>query len=637
MSFTENTERALNSVAQELPGGGESRPGQLLMAEAVANAVKRSEHLVVQAGTGTGKSLAYLVPALLSEKRTIIATATKALQDQLANKDLPFLSEHLDHPFEWAILKGRSNYVCRQRLDELDDVGDQLQLDGLSDGADSDEIDAIREWAETSGTGDRATLDFEPRNRTWAAVSIGPRECPGRNRCPRGDDCFAEMARDKAAAADVLVVNTYLYGIDLASDGAILGDHDLVVIDEAHQIEDIMSTTFSWEVAGGRFVNLARNCGAIISDEALITKLFNAGDNIMNELEALVGERLVDGLPVDLHKALDEGRTTANSALQALRNVDDDKLTGKAKLDVATRKQRAMQAGTALVEDIDLIMSEPAGMVSWVDGPVRSPTLKVTPVEIGELLSDSLWNNRTAILTSATIPEGMASRIGLEEEPHTELDVGSPFDFEESVLLYCPVTIPEPREPAYREAMLAELEELMLAAGGRTLALFTSYRAMNDAAEHLDGQMPFTVYTQGDLPKPALLEAFIDDEESCLLATMSFWQGIDVPGRSLSLVVIDKLPFPRPDDPVLQARRELAGPQAFRLIDLPRAATLLAQGAGRLIRTKTDVGVVAVLDQRLATKRAYRWDMINALPPMRRTKDRAETVAYLNEIREANL
>ncbi|MEE9415675.1 MAG: ATP-dependent DNA helicase [Acidimicrobiales bacterium] len=634
MSFTETTTRSLNDVAQQLPGGGESRPGQVEMAVAVANAIACEEHLVVQAGTGTGKSLAYLIPALLSDKRTIIATATKALQDQLATKDLPFLSEHLDKDFEWAVLKGRSNYVCLQRLDELDDVGDQLQLDGLSEGADNDEIEAIREWAETSATGDRASLDFEPGNRTWVAVSVGPRECPGRNRCPRGNDCFAEMARDEAAAADVLVVNTHLYGIDLASDGAILGEHDLVILDEAHQTEDIMSSTFSWEVGGGRFMNLARNCGAVINDDALLTKLFDAGDSVMAELETRVGERLAEGLPVDLHQVLDDGRTIANSALQALRNVDDEKLTGKAKLDVATRKQRAMQAGTALIEDLDLIMTEPTGMVSWVDGPVRSPTLKVTPVEIGGLLSESLWNSRTAILTSATIPEGMASRLGLDDQRHTQLDVGSPFDFGSAALLYCPVTIPEPRDPDYRDAMLEELEALMLAAGGRTLALFTSYRAMNDAAEYLDGQMPFSMYTQGDLPKPALLEAFADDEESCLLATMSFWQGIDVPGPALSLVIIDKLPFPRPDDPVLQARRELAGPQAFRLIDLPRAATLLAQGAGRLIRTKTDVGMVAVLDQRLATKRAYRWDMINALPPMRRTKDRAEAVAYLNAIRD---
>lgn len=605
------------------------------MARSVASAISSGEHLLAQAGTGTGKSLAYLVPALLSGKRTIIATATKALQDQLANKDLPFLEEHLDHPFAWAVLKGRSNYVCLQRLDELEDAGDQMQLDGLSTGADTDEIDAIREWAGTSASGDRATLDFEPTSRTWAAVSVGPRECPGRGRCPQGNNCFAEAARDEAAGADVLVVNTHLYGIDLASDGAILGDHEVVVIDEAHQTEDIMSSTFSWEISGGRFINYARNCTAILADDVLLGALFELAEDLTELLEPKVGDRLSDGLPDDLHTVLDNGRRLAEKALHALRKIDDGNLTGKAKLDVETRKQRAMQAGTALIEDIDLIMSEPGGMVSWVDGPPKSPSLKVTPVEIGELLTKTLWSERLAVLTSATIPVGLAGRLGLGSHPHSQLDVGSPFDYEEQSLLYCPIDLPEPRDPNYRDAMVEELEALMLAAGGRTLALFTSYRAMNDASEFLEGQMPFKVYTQGDLPKQVLLETFAEDEQSCLLATMSFWQGIDVPGPSLSLVVIDKLPFPRPDDPVLQARRDLAGPNAFRLIDLPRAATLLAQGSGRLIRSSSDRGVVAVLDQRLATKRAYRWELINALPEMRRTKDRDEVVAYLRDIRNS--
>ncbi len=637
MSLAESTERALGAVTQELPGGGETRDGQIEMARAVTQSILADQHLLAQAGTGTGKSLAYLVPIILSNKRTVIATATKALQDQLAEKDLPFLSEHLGHPFEWAVLKGRSNYVCKQRLDELDTGNDQLALDGLTEGADNDEIDAIREWAETSGTGDRATLDFEPKGRTWAAVSVGPRECPGRNRCPQGDHCFAERARDEAAAADVLVVNTHLYGIDLASEGAILGDHEVVVLDEAHQIEDIMSSTFSWEISGGRFVNLARNCSAVLADDDLLTSMYGAGEELTAELEPIVGERLAEGLPDDLLTVLDDGRRYAEKAMNALRGVDGEKLTGKTKLEVEARKQRAMQAATALIEDIDLIMTDPgssSGLVAWVDGPPTSPALKVTPVDIGKLLTESLWAERIAILTSATLPDGLAERIGLTAANHESLDVGSPFGYEEQAVLYCPTSLPEPRDPAYREAMLVELEALMLAAGGRTLALFTSYRAMNEAAEFLEGQMPFAVFTQGDLPKPALLEKFAEDEESCLLATMSFWQGIDVPGRSLSLVVIDKLPFPRPDDPVLQARRDLAGPNAFRLIDLPRATTLLAQGAGRLIRSSTDIGVVAVLDQRLATKRAYRWEMINALPPMRRTKDQAEVVSLLNKIRD---
>jgi ATP-dependent DNA helicase DinG len=275
-------------------------------------------------------------------------------------------------------------------------------------------------------------------------------------------------------------------------------------------------------------------------------------------------------------------------------------------------------------------------MVAWVEGPSHTPVLRVAPLDVAASLAELLWRTEsapTAVLTSATIPPRIARRIGLPEGSYDELDVGSPFDYRSQALLYCAMSLPDPRADGYEEAMVEELVGLIGDAGGRTMALFTSWRVMLAAAEAVRTRVPWTVLTQADLPKPALVERFRDDEQSCLFATMGFWQGVDVPGRALSLVVLDRLPFPRPDDPLLQARRELVGRDAFMAIDVPRAATLLAQGAGRLIRSKTDVGVVAVLDSRLGTAR-YRWDLIHALPPMRRTRHRDEVRRFLAHLRE---
>ncbi|NIR34796.1 MAG: ATP-dependent DNA helicase, partial [Actinobacteria bacterium] len=295
-------------------------------------------------------------------------------------------------------------------------------------------------------------------------------------------------------------------------------------------------------------------------------------------------------------------RARADRVIAALRAVPDD-----APPEVAARAIRARQAATSLMDDIDHVRWPVEDEVLWVDGPPHAPSLRSTPIAVDELLADNVWAKRSAVLTSATLPATAASRLGLPPNAPT-LDVGSPFDYETNALLYCPVDLPDPRADGHRDARLAELESLIVAAGGRTLALFTSWAAMRDAAAHLESRVPWPVLVQGEGSKQALLDAFAGDDEACLFATMSFWQGVDVPGPTCHLVVIDRLPFPRPDDPVLQARRDRAGGAAFRTIDLPRAATLLAQGAGRLIRSTTDRGVVAVLDPRLATSRSYRWD-----------------------------
>ncbi len=618
---------ALERIRTALPGGGEERAGQQTMVEAVERAMTDGRHLVVQAGTGTGKSLGYLVPAVLSGRRVVVATATKALQDQLAEKDLPFLQRQLPRSFRWAVLKGRSNYVCRQRLAEITTEA-QLELDGLGGGHRA-ELERVLEWAEDTRTGDLAELDPSPPGAVWAAVSVGPTECPGARRCPQGGNCFAEAARAAAAEADLVIVNQHLLGLDLVTDGSILPEHDLVVVDEAHQLEDVVSAAAGFELTEGRILAFTRTARAILAGEDLLEAADAAGSGLAEALDPLVGSRVRPPVPEDLHQRLSLARERVDRVMQAVRKVPDD-----GPLETAARKQRAMQAAGHLLVDLDLAAGLLETDVAWVEDPGRSPVLRVAPLDVRQLLHDRLFGKASVVLTSATIPANLPDRLGMEAEDTDLIDVGSPFDYEANALLYCAAHLPDPRDPGYRPALHTELERLILAAGGRTLALFTSRRAMEEAVAQLRPRLPWPVLAQGERPKAALVEAFADDEASCLFATMSFWQGVDVPGAALSLVTIDRLPFPRPDDPLLEARRELAGPSAFATIDVPRAATLLAQGAGRLIRTAEDRGVVAVLDPRLATARRYRWDIIRALPPMRRTKDRDDAVAFLTAIRD---
>jgi ATP-dependent DNA helicase DinG len=630
VSGADRAEAALGQLTAALPAG-ERREQQVAMARAVAEAIGRKRHLVVQAGTGTGKSLAYLVPAVLSGQRVVVATATKALQDQLAHKDLPFLAEHLDRPFSFAVLKGRSNYLCLQRLHELTSGADQLALEGLDRRLPEAELGRIEAWAETAETGDRADLAVEPSPAAWAALSVGPRECPGAAHCPKGEVCFAERARNRAAAADVVVVNTHLYGLHLASDGGLLPEHELVVIDEAHQLEDTISATAGVELTPGRLRSLAHAVGAIVADDELLDGLESSADKLKQALAEDLGRRLRTTLDPVLADALALARSRAERALSAVRAVpaaDDDEGS------VATRKLRATKVVGSLIDDLDVVLAVPAGSVGWIEGTPDQPRLRVAPIEVGDVLGPALWERTTAVLTSATLAPALPERLGLDEGAYRRIDVGSPFDYPSQALLYCAAHLPDPRHATYDDALHDELAGLIEAAGGRTLALFTSYRAMHAARDALAGRIGVPLLAQDDLPKAALVATFAADEATCLFATMGFWQGIDVPGRSLSLVTIDRLPFPRPDEPLLQARRERARADAFRVVDLPRAVTLLAQGAGRLIRTRTDRGVVAVLDPRMATNQRYRWDVVNALPPMRRTRDGAEARKLLAEIRD---
>ena len=578
--------------------GGEHRPEQQEMCRAVAEAVATGTHLVVQAGTGTGKSLAYLVPAALSGKKVVIATATKALQDQLAEKDLPQVDAGLGlpAPLDFAVLKGRSNYVCRQRVAEVGSGGIQAELGDQGAGrADEPEplqrvdeaevgsgagggappegiVEEVRQlvaWSQTSQTGDRADLSFEPSDRAWNMVSVGPRECPGAYNCPSGGRCFAEAARERASVADIVVVNTHLYGAHLASGGVVLPEHDVVIFDEAHELEEVMTSSLGVEVTPGRFRSLVTSARSLVEprDADLLDSLGSVGD----QLGALLGDRVGTRVlhddarpPVDdreLAELLARAAETSRRVTDALRRGGAQRSflaeDGGAEPDPdrASRKTRTLQAAVHLAEDLHRFETRSDGEVAWVDGTRRNVRLRLSPIDVGPVLSAMLWGDITSVLTSATIPPRIVERVGLEAFPTEELNVGSPFDYRAHALLYVARHLPDRRAAGAEEALHEELAQLLEAAGGRTLALFTSKRATEAAAAALEPELPYTVLLQGDLPKSRLLEAFASDETSCLFATMGFWQGVDIPGRALSLVTIDKLPFPRPDDPLLQARR----------------------------------------------------------------------------------
>ena len=677
----------LRRVVATLPAG-EVREGQVEMAEAVAKVLASGGHVAVAAGTGTGKSLAYLVPAVSSHKRVVVATATKALQDQLANKDLPLIARGLGQPVKWAVLKGRSNYLCRQRLYELERLGEQQQLDAPfaealdvpldveAFGADlseagrgarqsssaravaarqiGEEVRRLAAWAGSTASGDRAELEFEPSIPAWSSVSVTADECPGARRCPSASECFAESARARAAAADIVVVNLHLLGADLRCGGEVLPEHDALVVDEAHELEDVLAASLGVDVSPGRLRALASSArGALTAagrraqrgDDTAPARAVESVLVVAARFEELLAEGEDRRLPPGLGGEIGEQVTLMVDRLERLgvelRRASDASggpggVGGQGGAgtalggDAAQRCLRALLGVDRCREELAACISAGGDEVVWVTGGIR-PAMHSAPLDVSETMSAQVFSAMPVVLTSATLPRGLAVRMGAPSDSTAELDVGSPFAYKAHGLLYCAASLPDRRRPEAEPAIHDEIEALVLAAGGRTLALFTSRRAMTLAAEVLAGRLPWPVLVQGELPKAALLEALSSQSAACLFATMSFWQGVDVPGPALTLVIIDRIPFPRPDDPLMAARREAAGRAGFQQVDLPRAATLLAQGAGRLIRTATDRGVVAVLDPRLA-KASYGPTLVKALPPMRRTRDRAEAEAFLRGI-----
>lgn len=635
---------ALLEVVVEAKSGGARRAGQVEMARAVADAMQESSHLLCEAGPGTGKSFGYLIPAVASGQTVVVSTATKSLQDQLTGRDLPFLAEALEAhevAFSWAAIKGRQNYLCLSKLEEMSEGDGQGGL--FDDGDDSDLTATLVEWAEIHETGDRDDLPVAIPDDVWSEVSVSGMECPGKDDCPQGKNCFAMAAFDRAATADVIVVNHHLYGADMALDGGLLPEHDVVIFDEAHRIEDTMASALGFELTPGRIWQFHRTVSSFarrIMPPEDVRKLVDPLRDRARALESQLGES-PDGHMPDPAGSDVGGEFAATAAVVASIN-GRVRAAEPATPGLLGARARAIRLGGHLAGDLAMGLEPPDSHVSWIEPDGDRKRFKLAPIDVGPLMAERLLSERPAILTSATLSVGgslvpLATRLGFSPEASEVplgarmLAVGSPFDYETQGRIYVAAGIPDPRQPDWRDAATDEVVALVDAAGGRALVLTTSYRMLELAAEKLRNGTELEILAQGDLPKRRLVEQFEEDETSVLVATMGFWEGLDIPGRSLELVVIDRLPFPRPDDPLWVARRELAeqqGRSAFQTVDLPRATMLLAQGVGRLIRTTHDRGVVALLDARLAKMR-YGRVVLGSLPPMPITADRSEAISFL--------
>jgi ATP-dependent DNA helicase DinG len=616
----------LDVITSDLPGGGESREGQRVMVQAVSAAVSRNRHAVIEAGTGIGKSLAYLVPLALSGRRVIISTATKNLQDQLASKDAPLVARHVEG-LTVSVLKGRSNYLCRLRLQE---VGGGAQMafdegDELPSGV-TNQVRRILEWSATTKVGERDELSFEVDPRAWRSLSVTPQECLGKTQCPHGSTCFAELAKDRAASSDVVIVNTHLYAAHLSAGSTILPDHDLVVFDEAHEVLDIFAQMLGTSLNANRFRAAAALARGVLgaSGGEFVTSVLAYADRLARALETQFDQGLTTGLGEEVTVLLVEGTRLCTELVEAVRGEKSDVAVDE------YRRLRAQGPAVHLANDLARLRAVTTDELLWLTKRDREVDIELSLVDVGPRLKQELWPAVTAILTSATIPDGLARNLGLSDLAE-EIRVESPFDYQQHALLYVPEHLPDRKHESAEGAIADELVELITAAGGRTLALFTNRAVMRRVAEAVKEKLETPVLVQDTLSRQRLIQKFRDEDAASLFAVTSYWQGVDVPGNSLSLVTIDRLPFSRPDDPLSQARRDRAGERAFYEVDVPRAAMLLAQGVGRLIRTTSDRGVVAVLDTRLATA-GYRSRLLRRLPPMRRTRSRDEVLEFLRSI-----
>jgi ATP-dependent DNA helicase DinG len=644
--------------------GGAERPGQVTMAQAVRNSIETGEHLAVQAGTGTGKSLAYLVPAVRHAMATgstvVVATATIALQRQLIDRDLPrlvtSLSPLLDREPTFAILKGRRNYLClhRQRGGVAEDPRDAL-FEPADSGPASPlgrQVKRLHEWAEETKTGDRDELVPGVPEAAWRQVSVSGQECIGAQRCPFGSRCFAERARAAAGQVDVVVTNHALLAIDATSDNSVLPEHDVVIIDEAHDLVDRVTSATTGELSGPSVEAAARRAARLTESAADVGAPAAMADRLREAAAALaidLGDApagRMDVLSDELAATLTSVQEAAGACAEAIRlsppSQEDLAMLSAARVALASLEELE-RAADRILDAFGEEITERAEVV-WLDRPFsddtrRSPTLRVAPLEVGRVLRERLFGDRTVTLTSATlalggsftplaIQWGLPVRPGAGEEDRlawTGLDVGSPFDHPRSGILYIARQLPPPGRDQLPEAYLSELEELITAAGGRTLGLFSSMRAAKEAAGALRDRIGFPLLCQGDDVTAQLVRQFAEDEPTCLFGTLSLWQGVDVPGNSLQLVVIDRIPFPRPDDPLASARQRAVaarGGNGFMTVAASQAALLLAQGTGRLLRTMTDRGVVAILDPRLMTAR-YGDFLRSSLPPFWTTADPA--------------
>ena len=627
--------------------GGSPRQGQITMASEVARSVADGTHLLVQAGTGTGKSLGYLVPAMVhaveTGGRVVVSTATLALQRQVLTKDAPLAADAVERVTgtrpEVTLLKGWQNYLCRHRLaggypkdeDEsaLFGVGDAIAQPAAGHGADAglgEQVVRLREWAARTDTGDRDDLVPGVSQRAWAQVSVSRAECLGQS-CPLKAECFPELARAAASRADLVVTNHAMLGVVVAGNPGVLPDHQVLIVDEAHELADRVRSQGTIALSASAVARTAATARKHAS--VLVSELEAAGQTLQLVLAELPDGRLEAPLPAALHDAL---VVLGGAARQVASDVRDRARTlGRERSsEAAGGLAIARTAVGDLVDALDRMTSDSVAQgrdVAWIERPrmgAEPPRLLLAPIEVAGSVAGHLLNGRTSVMTSATLALGesfdpMARALGLTlaEEPWKGIDVGSPFDSPRQGILYVAAHLPRPGT-GISEAALDEMLALVEASGGGMLGLFSSRRAAQEAAEVLRGATDLPVYAQGDDQLPTLVQAFADDEAACLVGTLSLWQGVDVPGRTCRLVVIDRIPFPRPDDPVAQARTDAvvaAGGNGFMSVAATHAALLLAQGAGRLIRRSQDRGVVAVLDSRLRTAR-YSGFLTRSMPAL---------------------
>lgn len=629
--------------------GGQNRAGQRIMAAHVAQALELQRHLLVQAGTGTGKSLGYLVPALArvgeSDQPIVVATATLALQAQIVNRDIPRLLQALEprpeSQAQVALLKGRNNYLCLHKLEGgyPEDEPDALFDMPSSTSRVGEEVVRLREWADRTETGDRDELKPGVSDRAWAQVSVSAAECLGR-RCPLVEECFSEMARSRAAEADIVITNHALLAINAFEGMKVLPEHETVIIDEAHELVDRVTGA----VSGSLTVAMVRRAARSV-------KKHSKADSGALEMAAGTLETAFEGLAEGLLKGLDGRLLTAISAVNdaARTALSDTKPDGQ---DVDAGLQMA-RSRVSEVHDMSSRILEASGEqdVLWISrqggwengryvaaSDTDPATLNIAPLSVGLQLRDGLFADRTVILTSATLTVGdsfdvAAGALGLQGEgaPRwTSIDVGSPFDYRKQGIMYVAGDLKPPGFGVH-EGQLERLRELCEASEGGALGLFSSKRAAERAAEYMREHSDLNILLQGESSLKALVEEFSEDVDSCLFGTMSLWQGVDVPGDSCRLVVMDRIPFPRPDDPIAQARTEAVNRHrgnGFMAVSAHHAAIRMAQGAGRLIRSVSDRGVVAVLDSRVATKR-YGGFLMKAMPPMWSTQNKAAVTGAL--------
>jgi ATP-dependent DNA helicase DinG len=593
----------------------EPRPEQAALASAVEHALATGQHLVAEAGTGVGKSLAYLLPALESGRRVVVATATKALQEQLLSQDVPIAAAALGREVTVAVLKGRQNYLCRRQLQ-----GFQPFL--LPEGRDGQAWEAMQGWLDETETGDRAELELEPSEALWAELAVGGDRCSGR-RCPFVSTCFAESARDRAGEADLVVANHALYFAHIASGGGVLPEHDAVVFDEGHRLEESAAAWLGGRVsrAGVRRLALDVERACREAQRPLparqVDRVERSGERLLRAVAPPSGRRRLREVPAEpalvLHQALGDLADVLHG-----QGEDLDAL-GRRALGMAVQIELCLEPG----QQERVVWAEPDAL-AWA------------PVDVADELRHRLWDEGpTAILVSATLTTGedasfVRRRLGLDDA--REAVVGSPYDFAEQALLYLPRSMPDPRSDEFVTRAAEEIVSLLALSEGRALVLTSSYRALEAYRDRVRGRVPYDVLVQGEAPRERL-ERFRSEVGSVLLATSTFWQGVDVPGESLSLLVIDKLPFSAPGDPLHEARCEAverAGGDWFRDYALPMAMLQLRQGFGRLIRGHSDRGVVAILDPRLRT-RGYGRAFIAALPRCPVAEEPAAVAAFFGD------